>query len=1117
MFSVFTDRSSQRLEEALFAKLKQSIEAVRGGKSPARRVILVVPAQFTLKAEELAFEKLGGPGFFDFHIMSGNKLEQEIIRETGGPGLTPVDTLGRTMLLRKIALKNASSFKRFSRSASSREFLKLAGDFTVQLKQNDLGPKDIEALLSDLDPKSLLYEKLHDMKIITEGYEEAMKGRFTDAEDLLAFVTEKIPASAYVRSSEIWYHGFYSFTKRDCAFLAALAECSAGLSMMLPLGEGEEGDEELFRAPLKTLGLLKGAAAKRGVPFRAEALTGKSGTGGQGAADGAKDTIPLLISCSDPFTQARTVGTEILRLVREEGVSFGEIAVLTADAPGRAETLARVLSSLEIPVFMDSKRSVMHSPAAALVSALLDMAADGLKPASVIGFMKQGLADLAPEGELRGFESFGALTGEFENYARSYRLRGKAFLEPLRYGKNEYSEEEFAELEALRAKLCGLISPFLSSFKEAASCGDRCRALYTFLDEGLALPRVLEALSLSLTADGFADAAEETAQAWQSICGLLDQSVLLMGEEKMSAADFRDMIEDALSDISIGVLPQAEGRVQLGTVTRSRLQGIKVLFAADMNDGLIPRDMNKEALLTEKELEGLEEMGYTLSKRNEALAAEERLAVHQALSTPAERKYLCWCVSAEGEDALKPSPLIEELKERFPGIREIRDIENRSAAADMLQSGAAAAQKISTELRKAADAGRGAEGLPPLWQAVYNGLKKRKDPAAEAAEQALFYDTASPALSDERVKGLFSDGGSFSFSPSRLEKFSACPFSHFVRYGLAPDEQRVFEIDGSAVGSVHHEALLRLSQRLSAPAVEAGTAITDPTSLWMSISDDDLAALLGQILDELKETGFGGLLSAGAAESYRSGRIQMVCLDFARQMVDQVRRGSISSMYFETGFGRGKKLPPLKISTSLGTVCVEGRIDRIDVLEGSGGRYIKVLDYKSGEIKFDRDKIKQGLSLQLSTYLEGAAGGGAKPAGMFYFQIKEPGLEASLDELMAGGLSERLAEAVKKEYSLSGMVVDEPEVLGAIDRSIPEEGRSDMIGYKTTPKGEVKCSALISSEELDRFREEFRSTLASVCRRLTAGEISPRPRPLDDRNGGCMYCGYRAVCLYGMR
>ena len=41
-------------------------------------------------------------------------------------------------------------------------------------------------------------------------------------------------------------------------------------------------------------------------------------------------------------------------------------------------------------------------------------------------------------------------------------------------------------------------------------------------------------------------------------------------------------------------------------------------------------------------------------------------------------------------------------------------------------------------------------------------------------------------------------------SPSRLEKYSRCPFAHFVLYGLRPEERRVFEAGAREIGDVYN-------------------------------------------------------------------------------------------------------------------------------------------------------------------------------------------------------------------------------------------------------------------------------------------------------------------------
>lgn len=63
MLNLYYGRESLDKEAFLFSEIKKSLEKIRTGKTKAKRILLVVPAQFTLKAEEAAFSHLKAKGF----------------------------------------------------------------------------------------------------------------------------------------------------------------------------------------------------------------------------------------------------------------------------------------------------------------------------------------------------------------------------------------------------------------------------------------------------------------------------------------------------------------------------------------------------------------------------------------------------------------------------------------------------------------------------------------------------------------------------------------------------------------------------------------------------------------------------------------------------------------------------------------------------------------------------------------------------------------------------------------------------------------------------------------------------------------------------------------------
>ena len=197
MLNIYESRASRDSLAECLDGIARDLENLR--KEPPctdAQVVLIVPAQFTLAAEEAAFRRFRAKGFFDFHIMSGARLNQAVLRECGGPGCAPINTLGRRLLLRRIAVVHKDELRAFGRVCGQTEFLKMAGDFIVQMKQNQWTAEDLSQIRGQIASRGeggLLEKKLADMEIFSAGYAKAMEGKFTDSEDMLRWVAEKMP------------------------------------------------------------------------------------------------------------------------------------------------------------------------------------------------------------------------------------------------------------------------------------------------------------------------------------------------------------------------------------------------------------------------------------------------------------------------------------------------------------------------------------------------------------------------------------------------------------------------------------------------------------------------------------------------------------------------------------------------------------------------------------------------------------------------------------------------------------------------------------------------------------------------------------------------------------
>ena len=343
-----------------------------------------------------------------------------------------------------------------------------------------------------------------------------------------------------------------------------------------------------------------------------------------------------------------------------------------------------------------------------------------------------------------------------------------------------------------------------------------------------------------------------------------------------------------------------------------------------------------------------------------------------------------------------------------------------------------------------------------------------------------------------------------SLSPSRLERFSRCPFSHFVLYGLKPEERRIFEVAPREIGDIYHECLMKMTRHLTRNGIE----VTAPESPWMNISRQECRAFVEDVIATETASYREGIFEAGNEEKYRGKRITDICEKVCWALIEQVRAGEIQRCDFEVSFGRGRKIKPIVVELEGGrTACIEGKIDRVDYLPGDR---VKIIDYKTGNENFSLSEVEEGYRLQLMLYLEAALEQERRPAGVFYFKINEPMIDMSGKAVDPDEVSDK----VQKSYKLNGVIVDDPSVIHNVAGDF--SGISDIVPIRINKDGVVSGTGkdnLLSDEEFAKLREVVGEKVGELCGSLADGSIEIHPMKTHDTSA-CAYCQYKGVCRF---
>lgn len=1097
------------------------------------RVLLVVPDQFTLEAERELIAHSGAKALMDVEVLSLSRLGYRLLEELGGSKRTFIDKYGRHMILSSIAAEEREKLQVFKGLEEKNSFIELVNNFISEMKQFNCGADELAEIARSVPDGSYTQRKLEDLYLLYSEYEAAIRGKYTDSEDYIDLFLGKISRSELVAGNHIWIYGFDSFAPKALSVIGELMQYAADVNLVLTYDDKREArDVDLFALAETVIRNFENLAERRSIEVRKRAIpktytaeradkiqfieqelyalpARKYARGGQstnpaegGASEAAAagtDSLTL-VAAANLYNEAESAACYVLELVRDFGYRFSDIKVICNDQETRGPILKRVFKEYGIDLISDTSKDILQSSIVQYITALMDVVVEKYRTDLMIKMLKSGFGDLTND----------EIT-DLENYAIKYKIRGTMWKRPFVRGESEYGAEALVRMNAVREKALAFM-PDLEAIFEAETCGEFISGLYGFLYEKVKLPEKIADLTVLQTEQGRPDLAEETAQIWGKVIGIFDQMSEIMGEQKFRAAAFRDLFEAGISQVEIGILPPTKDGLMMGTMQRTRTGEMKVLMVVGANEGVLPNEKPGSGLFGSDEKNLFKENGIELCKVDDVRFLEERMGIYRNLSKPRERLWISYSLSdAEGGPA-RPSGVFTKLAGLFGDTPVARDALNRQSDAELVGAGPAGLRHL-TEALQAACEGR---PLAPHWHEALTWFKQNKPEALEPIRAGIAFTNKQEDLGREMTAALYmgnigntraealEPSPELSLSPSRLERYARCPFSHFVQYGLKPEERRIFEIAPREIGDIYHECLMEMSRHLTA----RGIAITDPASPWMTISREECRTFVEDVIAKKSGTYREGILEAGNEEKYRGRRITDICEKVCWAVIEQVRAGEILRSSFEAPFGRGRRIPPIPVNLGEGrTAYIEGKIDRVDYLPGER---VKIIDYKTGNENFSVAEAEAGYRLQLMLYLEASLERRMKPAGVFYFKISEPMVDAS----GAAIGPEEISDKIQKSFKLNGVIVDDPNVIRNVAGDF--SGISDVVPIRINKEGLISGTGkdnLLTDEEFESLREKVREKVTDICKSLAGGGIEIHPMKTA-ATSACAYCRYKGICRF---
>ena len=358
---------------------------------------------------------------------------------------------------------------------------------------------------------------------------------------------------------------------------------------------------------------------------------------------------------------------------------------------------------------------------------------------------------------------------------------------------------------------------------------------------------------------------------------------------------------------------------------------------------------------------------------------------------------------------------------------------------------------------------------------------------------------ADKALPRELMQELF--GKELKGSVTRLERFAACPYQYYCIYGLILREREEYTVRPVDLGNLFHRALEMFSRRLR-----------ESDYHWKDIPEEVADAWLTEAVDRAAGEDSGDVLHSSARNQYKVQVVERILKRTVRVLKKHLENSHMEPDRFELHFGRTDKLHSVHLPLKDGSrMQLEGFIDRVDVCEEEDRILLRIIDYKSGMETFDINDLYHGLQMQLVIYMnvaseiyEAETGKEAVPAGMFYYNLKDPILKEEGGE----------EEMYRKNFRMSGYANSDADILNKL-----EEGQENFLSasVRLTKKGvPYKTAAVMNTEDFHTIGRYMRRKITEMGEAIYDGRIPVSPYK-NEKGTACDYCPYHSVCGFDAR
>lgn len=1093
-------------------------------KDDENKLILIVPEQYTFNTENRILKSIGEPALLRTQVLSFKKMAHEVFEECGGRVKEIIKESGRNMLIHKVLNEKIESLEYFRKISREQGFYEIVSDVISEFKKYNVevdSLRNIEESIQESD----LYNKIRELSIIYEAFNEEMNEGYIDGDDELTLLGKKLLENDIYTNSEVWIDEFSTFTPQQLEIIRLLARrCKrVNITLCMDNRDNSNGNQDITdvfntikNTENKILKIMKENNISYDKPINLNMINVNEGynrfknspelehiekyffTYPFNSFNGKCENVKLY-KANNIYDEIERVAKSITALIRSGKYRYKDISVVCRNIDDYEKITSVIFKDYEIPYFLDKKLELLNNPLIILITSAFEILFKDWSYESVFKYLKTGLT---------GIEN--NYIDVLENFVLEYGVKGykwtvKEIISESWFNNNEELSEEKIFISEIMDEVRRPLLVFHNKIKGKHKVSHICKAIYEFLIDIHAFERINEWIE-KFDEIGLEDKVKEYSQVEESVIDILDQAVDVMGDKDLDSYDFFKILNSGFNNEEIGVIPVALDQVNIGDVARIKGRDVKALYIVGVNDGILPASKKEEGILSDNDRNILSEIGIELASNTRNKVFEEQFLLYTVLTISSDCLMISYPMADFEGKSLRPSIVISRIKKILPKLVEESDLYDLSSYKDKLNkviSPIPTFNELILAMRKNCDE----ENVEEYWREVYKWYKD--SPEYENKVKNIFkgldYSNLKNHVNKNNLRELYAnEDGKLMFSVSRLEKYAECPFSYFVQYGLKAKNRKIYEFTPPDLGSFVHDILDLFTNRVKKEGI-----------LWSELNNERCKEIVSNLIDIRLSEQTNSILNSSKRFKYLSQRFKRVISKSVTVMAEQIGKGEFEVFKTEFDFGNYKTGEAVMLNLQDDEkVYLQGRIDRIDTLDLDGQTYIRIIDYKTGAKKFDLNELYYGLQMQLLVYLDAIIKNSkyilekqVVPGAVLYFKVDDPIIKSKKEMT-----TEEVETEVLEELKLKGLVLKDAKVVKAMDRDI--EGYSLVIPAAFKKDGDFKSTSdVVTEEEFTLLREYVNRKMISLCEDMLCGDIKIEPTKQANRSY-CEYCDFSSICQF---